>query len=79
MGSLYAYTSVQGAVTKKPGCVMTGKGDTWLNDVHSLLPTAKRQLCGLSLRTVCYRKTLNKRRHTNDTSLGQKLQPEAGQ
>lgn len=78
MGSLYAYTSVQGAVTKKPGCVVSGEGDTWLNDIHSLLPTAKRQLYGLSLRTVCYRKTLNKKKH-NDTTLDQKLQPEAGQ
>ena len=80
MGSVYAYTTVQGAVTKKPGCVVSGDGDIWLNDIHNLLSTAKRQLYGLCLRTVCYRKTLNNRKHNNSLLVvGHKLQPEAGQ
>lgn len=77
MGPLHAYTSVYIAVTEKPGCMVFGEGDTRLNDIHSLLPTTKLQHCGPRLRIPVTVRPLNKRRHTNDTSLGQKLQPEA--
>lgn len=79
MGSLPAYTSTQAAVTKEPGCAVFGEENTWLNDIHSLLATAKLQHCGPRPRIPVTVRPLNKRRHANDIPLRQKLLTEARQ
>lgn len=43
--SLHAYTSVQLAVTKKPGGAVRGEENTWLRGICSLLATAQGQHC----------------------------------
>lgn len=52
--SLHAYTSVQLAVTKKPGCAVFGEEHTWLNDMCSLLAAAALRA---TVEAVCCRKT----------------------
>lgn len=65
-------------MTKRPGSVVFGEKDIWLNGIHSPLPTAKLQHWGLRLMTPVTVTLLSKRRHSQDMTLSQKL-PEARQ
>lgn len=74
-GSLHAYTSVQVAVTKKPGCAAFGEGNPWL---MTLGPTAELQRQRQRLRITVTGRPLNKRRHPKNTAVCYQRQGTSG-